>query len=474
MQNLIDTSTAFYGAGNTPTGKLFTITSGVYSGRQIVVYSASPSTIKFSCADPPYADWSTPQTIATNAADYPVAATMDSDGNVYIAFTAETTLDLLFRKLSFSAGVWTVGAEATIYNDKDNYFPSILKDVSGKLWVSWTCYDSATGNYTLHAKTSVVEGTLWGAGSADPGEALTVGSSGCYGCFVYLQPWVYCIYTDGGAKLAYRRIPNGGVFWESEVTIYTGTSLSDAFSARCSESGSLIGVAVNAGAKTWYIEYDGANWSASYEIGADPVIAPLLMFNGATPYVIFGTSLGDGQTELRYRRKNGVGFEPAVDLNGEFVRFKYVLLYDTNGIPDYQGLTAEAASSAVADVRHLDSTKLIQSVGDAICLGADDKFSACNFILSTAGDAGGAVTWAYFDGATWQEFTPQSGAYHFDQLTQRVRLWIDSASAPADWQKTAIIGLNAYWIKVIVTSAFTTAPIGSQITPLPEINFLNN
>ena len=116
----------------------------------------------------------------------------------------------------------------TIYNDKDNYFPTILKDVFDQLWVCWTCYDSVSGNYTLRYKQSVTDGTLWGGGPSDAGEALTAGSTGCYHQLVYLQPYIYCIYTDGGTKLAYRRIPEGGVYWENEITLYTGSSLSDA------------------------------------------------------------------------------------------------------------------------------------------------------------------------------------------------------------------------------------------------------
>lgn len=149
------------------------------------------------------------------------------------------------------------------------------------------------------------------------------------------------------------------------------------------------------------------------------------------------------------------------------------MLYDANGSPNFQYLTNEAGNDTVADVSHTSSGKLIQSVGDAIYLGADDKFAACQLILSTAGDVSGAVSWAYFDGSAWVTFTPQSGAYNFDQLSTRVRLWSDSASAPPDWQRATVDLNTAYWIKITVTSAYTTAPIGSQITPLSNINYLN-
>ena len=474
MQKLIDTSTAFYGCGNSPTRKLFTVTTGAYAGRQIVVYAASPSTIKFSYADPPYTSWSTPQTIATNAADYPVSAVMDAAGNVYIVFSAQTTLDLLFRKLTFAAGVWTVGSEVTIYNGKDNFFPTILIDVFDQLWVCWTCYDSASGYYTLRCKQSVTEGTLWGAGPSDAGEALTAGSSGCYHQLVYLQPYVYCIYTDAGTKLAYRRIPEGGTSFDNETTLYTGSSLTDGFSVDMSEAGALVVVAFNASCKLWYLEYDTDSWSGLHELATGPATSPLLVFNGATPYVLYGMSVGAGQTELMYRCKSGVGFAAAVSVCPELSRFKYVLLYDANGSPEFRDLGTAAGNSTAADVYHPTSNKLIQSVGDAIYLGSDGIFAACEMILSTAGDTSGAVTWAYFDGSNWTAFTPQSGGYNLDQLSKKVRLWNDSASAPSNWQKSTVANLSAYWIRITATAAYTTAPIGTQITPLANINYLNH
>ena len=181
MQKLIDTSSAFYGAGNAPTMKMFTVAIGPYSGRRMVIYATAPSTLKFSYADAPHTSWSVPQTITSNAADYPVSGCIDQSGNVYVVYSELTTLNLLLRRLTFVAGLWTVGSEIAIYNDKDNYFPSIVKDVYGKLTVSWTCYDSVADHYSIRSKQSVNEGLIWGAGPTDEGTALTTGSTGCYG-----------------------------------------------------------------------------------------------------------------------------------------------------------------------------------------------------------------------------------------------------------------------------------------------------
>jgi hypothetical protein len=83
-------------------------------------------------------------------------------------------------------------------------------------------------------------------------------------------------------------------------------------------------------------------------------------------------------------------------------------------------------------------------------------------VLSTAG-GGGAVVWEYFDGEDWSQFTPDSGAYHFDSADNLVYLWADSASIPSDWQISKVSNYSAYWIRIRVTSAFSTDPVGTQI-----------
>jgi hypothetical protein len=84
------------------------------------------------------------------------------------------------------------------------------------------------------------------------------------------------------------------------------------------------------------------------------------------------------------------------------------------------------------------------------------------------------VSWSYFNGNDWVEFTPESGPYHLDQNTQQVRLWIDSTTAPANWQKCEVNGTTRYWIKVEVVTAYTAGPIGSQLTPLGSPAYLTS
>ncbi len=116
---------------------------------------------------------------------------------------------------------------------------------------------------------------------------------------------------------------------------------------------------------------------------------------------------------------------------------------------------------------------MVEAVDDALYFGAETPFANVSIVQSTIG-AGGAVVWEYYSDFGWKSFVPESGVCHFEQATQLLRLWTDSAHSPVDWQKCKIESHSHFWIRARVTTAFTTAPVGSQITPCTAITYLNN
>ena len=104
MQRLIDTVSSYYATGIQPQAKFFKVPSGQYKDRVIVIYPKTSNQLVYAWADVPYESWSEPQNLATDSADYPCSAYMDSNGNVYLVYTQETTLALLELKMTFSSG----------------------------------------------------------------------------------------------------------------------------------------------------------------------------------------------------------------------------------------------------------------------------------------------------------------------------------------------------------------------------------
>lgn len=468
MLKLVNTSTAFYGAGLSLQRRLFKIGAGAYGGRIAAVFPTSPQAIALSYSDPPYMNWSLPQTVITDSGDFPAGCWMDDVGNIYIAYTAAGSLNLIHRKLSFADGEWSPGNGQVIYNADANYYPGFFKDKYGRLWVSWTRYSG--GSYYVNVKSSIDDGQTWDFGPDDPGTTLTAGSSSAFSCLAYLPTYLYCLYSEGGTKLAYRRFEMAGGLWCSETEVYSGPGLGDNFAAAVSDDLKL-GLAFVSDGDLHFKDFDGAAWSGIHDLDTDISVAPVLKYNGSIPFVFYGKQIGNNQNQLFYTLRSGAGFAQPCRIGGELAALDTVLCYRPSATVEYFDRSSEAADTAAGDVYHVESGKLLQDTGDTLFLGQAERFQHVYVILSTSG-IGGTVSWYYWNGSNWKDFVPQSGEYNFDSSFNLVRLWEDSADMPSDWQSCVINGHSRFWVKAVVSSAFGTAPVGSQITAAKDIPYI--
>lgn len=471
MLKLIDTSSADYPVGFSHNRRLFKVASGPYAGRMAICYASDDSTVKLVYADPPYTNWSTPASIITDSADYPVSGIIDSGGNIYLAYTLESSHDLVMKKLSFSDGTWSAGSRNTIYDGDDNYYPSLFKDKYAKLWVSWTRVSG--GVYYISTKKSTNDGVLWGLSDSDSGTDLVSGTTSAYSQLVYLPTYLLCVYTIDGTSLAYRKIETSAVVWYSEVELHSGTSLGKDFHA-ASSNDMKVGVAFSDDGDLSFKDYDNFAWSGTYSIDTDLSGSPVLKYNGSVPYIFFNKSAGSDQDQLQYSYRDGSSFSTAQAVEGGFSLLDKVLLYRRGATAPFNDRSTEAGDDTSGDIYHIDSGKLIKDSGDIIYLGQPEKFHQVRVTLFTNG-AGGTVSWYYWDGSQWKSFTPLSGSYDFDSSPATLRLWQDSTQTPSDWQTTTVNGSGKFWIRVQVISDFATAPVGTQITGLagiPQITIL--
>ncbi len=471
MERLIDTSSSFYGTGIGPQGKLFKVLSGQYKNRILALYPKDSDTLVFCWADPPYFNWSESENIITNSADYPCSGFMDEFGNLYVVYTGKTTLSLKVVKLLFSSGNWSSGTIHTICSLEKNYYPSIIKDSLERLWVSWSYYDSSSSRYYVQVKNSVDDGVTWGLGETDPGSALTNGEASCFSQLLFLSPYIFCFYSDGGTKLAYRRIELSESTWESEKEIYSGSNINSDFCV-CLSKDKRIGVVFPGVTSLLYKEYDGNSWSGVLTAGSVFPVSPTLRFLEGVPYIFYGKNIGEKQNQIFYTcLKEGVFADPFPLISGE-EPFEKVLCYDNSAAEKYHDRTSEAEDETSADIFHPESFALVKDTFDFLFLGLDCKFNLVNIILSTPG-VGGEVSWEYWDGEKWSSFVPDSGSYHLDSLHKILLLWEDLSSCPSDWQRCNVCQENRFWIRIGVETAFTTPPVGTQITCVPEGEYVN-
>ena len=101
--------------------------------------------------------------------------------------------------------------------------------------------------------------------------------------------------------------------------------------------------------------------------------------------------------------------------------------------------------------------------GDTIYIGSDYKFGKVRFNISTAGNYSDiTIVWEYWNGSSWSTLTVTDNTNGFTVSgTNEV-----SFTPPADWAKTNINGVTAYWIRARATfgasPSITTAPLGAQ------------
>lgn len=464
---LIDSSTAAHPTGPSTGGQLFRVPSGPFAGRVFAVFARTPSVIGWTWSDPPHNNWQDVVDAITDAADQPFAAIMDREGDVYLVYTQSATGSLTFQKLVFASGTWAAQSPSTVYDSvtSTNRQPSLLKDSYDRLWVAWASDDS--GVVTWRVKRSIDDGQTFGSGAADPGTDLSGNLAGANGILLQRGTAIHSLYIADGTTLWHRQIGLDDLIWGPADSLYTGVGLSESFHAALAPDG-MLGVVFAADSALWFREYDGVTWRPLMQAAAQIAESPSVEYIGTTPHILFLATAGEGQRELRTCHAEGGGFTAPAPALSQLTALASVLLYDADAPVPYADRTEASSDGVTADVFHPTSGALLKDPGDAVYFGGDDRFSFLNVILDTAG-ANGTVAWSYWDGATWQNFTPDSGSFHFDSAAATVRLFADGDSTPVAWQKAVVDGRSRYWIRAVAQSAFTTAPIASQLTAIPNL-----
>jgi len=463
MQKYLTDSTAAYPGGISPGHRLFKVPAGSYAGRVALLLQSSSSAIKLTWADYPYATWSAPSTVINDAADYPFDALMDNDGNIFLAYTLGADNNLVMRKLSFSAGNWSTGSLLTIYNGDDNYFPSLCREETGRLWAGWSRLSG--GQYYINAKYSDDWGINWVGGAAGAGDTLSSGANAACVKLVVMADYVYAVYSHGGTKIYYRRKQFSAGSWESESEIFTGSNLDENIDIALSDDNRL-GVVWDDG-EIKFREFDGSNWGGVIVVDSNGGEFPQVKYVENVPYLVYISAAGNGQNNLVYSCRDRGSFSTPEIIDKSKTGLARVICYNHSSA-GFEDLTSAASDSTPGDVYHSESSAIFKEVGDSLYLGLTEKFHYLKVVLGTAG-VGGNINWQYFDGNEWVGFAPTGGSWPFDETEKGLLLWEDIFSVPDDWQKNSVDRCELFWIKITVTTTFTTGPVGTRLTTIPDI-----
>ncbi|PWB69065.1 hypothetical protein C3F09_10695 [candidate division GN15 bacterium] len=464
MHKKLAESTALDPAGLPVGQKIFRVPGGRFSGRTVALIQTSPTQIKLSYSDSPFAVWSSPYEVISDTADDAFDTRMDNAGNLYIAYVEQTTGNLAFKKLTYADGVWTAGSRILVYDGGSSSAPSLGIESSGKLWVSWSL--SAAPNRYIQVKSSSDDGATWGTGPADPGTQLTTGDVIAYSKLLITSDRVHVVATYNSQSIVKRSLPIGGGPWSDEEVIATTTQTFGVdFDAAVSDDG-RIAVVFNNPYFT-YREYDGVNWGAIVPMADIVGQSPQVLFRGGIPVVIYLENWAGAQKIQMYTDRRSGQFTTPVPLDNRAKKFERVLVYN-QAAATIVDITGAAANAATGDMLHPATSCLLRDQGDQLYLGMGKQFRYLQVLLSTLG-TGGTVVLSYWDGANWRAFTPSNGAVDFGATPARVILWDDYVSIPPDWQKKSVNGYYLFWVKAEVNSAFTNGPVGTQVTSISEI-----
>ena len=463
MQKKITDTTAQNGLGQSPGKKLLKISSGEYAGRLAALVQSTAGTIKLYYADAPYTVWSAPITVASDAVDNAFAAAITAGGDIHIFYTETATEYLVTKKITFTGGTWSVGSKITIFNGNPSYFPTAAIEPGGTIWVSYTRINGSL--YYVYVKSSGDSGATWGAGAGDAGTSLSTGFTSAFSKLVIGPNELYVLYTAAGTDLFFTKRAISGGSWNSASVISSTGNFDQHFDASVN-SESLLGVVFD-NDQLRFREYDGINWSATATLDSAGGTFPQVAYFGNVPVVSYLRQFASGQIELMHTTKQTGSFSAPAILDSRAKQFDKVTLYDS-GSNSYADLTGQASSATAADIVHPGSGALVKAVGDSLYLGMSKKFRYVRFLLSTSG-VGGTVSYSYWDGNVWKAFVPQSGSYHLNASDKKLILWTDFESIPADWQQNPVNDTVDFWIRLKTDTAYSTAPVGSQITALSDL-----
>ena len=464
MDKKITDITSIFALGSPFQRKLLRIPNGERTGRLAALIQTEPNEIGLTWSDSPSSVWAALSTVAADAYDGAFDAVMDPEGSIHVAYSEQSTNDLVTKKLTIGSSGWSIGSKVTIFTGGVCTEPSIEIASDDTLWVVWR--QISAPNAVVYIKSSTNDGATWGSGTADNGTELFNGGAFTWARVLIDNSSVHVIRVEQQSGIQMKSLPLSGGSWTGAQTVASGSSFSSGFDVALGLDG-RIGVAYDQGG-LFYREYDGNNWGAIVSVDSTFAVSPQLVFQNNVPVIVYlRTFSGSRRIPYYADRKAGTFSQPRL-LTGSVKPLDSVILFDASaGL--YEDLTVESESQTAADVYHSSSGALVQNSGDVIYLGMDESFRFVAVDLSTAGVAG-SIAYSYWDGHNWQSFVPVSGGNDLTSVASEIILWADRNSIPVDWQKATVNSRHRFWVRLETVSDYSTGPIGTQVSAVSTLD----
>jgi hypothetical protein len=408
----------------------------------------------------------------------------DTSGYPLISYTEDSsgTATPYVTKSGQANGQWTSSTFTTQMSatDDDNWRSTVLPTASQDLIAIY-----ARDGQTIRSKTYDYSGTTWNSENATTEDI----ESGSYFSAVVTSDNVCHMawLEDDSQKIQYSHYHSGGVAWQTEETVYDGTSstMAPALSESlgddlyCFWQGDPITDYVYCSRNhngTWEqkfcwinneIDISGSPLSA-YSETTTSHIALNWLTDTASPYTVRFATLQcqDAITDASpspedFTTYSRLDVAATTTSNTELHYFTYDASSDT-----YTDDSVDANDSGTNDFNLIPSVATEDPYGDCAYFGCASTFSYLSIDTGTAaaGYDAADITWQYYNGS-WANLAGVTDATNgFTTTTQKNVTWTN----PTNWVMCEVNTLYCYWVRANFTDGpgtetITTKPLGDQI-----------
>ncbi len=421
---------------------------------------------------------------------YYASATVDSSDNIYVVYSVATTggnaaYDVFYRKLTKETGSnWTLGAEQTVLNSTSattGYsYANIEADGAGRLWLAARYFDGTNYQISVYYSSDMSDAPTWTVSQA----ALdTPGTNGAqhFMTVVKFAGKIGIIYNaqSGTQNWRYRNDADGPTTWSAESVVANINLQSASFSTVGDTSGNIYHV-MNFNQYIYFTYWNGASWSSLAtvsNIAAGSAFTSVLTYGGNV-WVVYGETTGlngnlTGSRKLVYKKGVSPFATANFDTNStQLISYhntfdKYWSYVSSSYVDDTaDALDADSANTASSGVGN--DVQMVSNVGDVAYFGKTYKFDTVAWALSTYG-VGGQIAWEYWNGTSWVAINHFVSVYYPSFLYNG----FINFTPNSDWATTKVNGEATayYYVRARVVTAFTTAPVGYQLSAIPQINW---
>ncbi len=420
------------------------------------------------------------------------SATVDSSDNVYVVYSvavngASASNDVFYQKLTKGSGAtWTVGAAQTVLDaSASTGYSYAVMEVEGttRLWLAARYFDGSNYQVTVYDSNNLNDAPTWTVSQASLDTAGN-GTTTHFPAMVRFGSNIGILYNAQLPTAVMRwRIRNdsdGLTSWSAENVVSANLPTTPTFSA-ISDSAGNVYFAQNNTTNVLFNYWNGSTWSATTVVSATAASNTFvsLSTDGTNVWIFYGDTNGlsptlSGSRKLVYKKgilpytatefdtnpTNAVAYQDTFDKYWSFVSSAY-----TNDTVDAGDIDATNTVSSGAG----NDVQMTTAIGDIAYFGKTAKFDAISWAMTTNG-IGGVIAWEYWNGSSWTALSfTTSSAPNFTASGY------GAFTAPADWATTAINGEGSsfFYIRARTTTAFTTTPVGFQMTSIPLINWSN-